>query len=67
MSMGQNPPVWVHAQSFHGVHAGWTSNQAAFVKLVSEGYPGRGMPGQSDFSNAEWSELYSYVKALTAQ
>ncbi|MDP2600559.1 MAG: c-type cytochrome [Deltaproteobacteria bacterium] len=45
----------------------WTYNQAAFIDLVSNGLPGRNMPGFADYSAEEWSALYRYVQSLRAR
>lgn len=64
--VGVNPPVMLMTRSFMAMaKASWATNETEFMKIVSQGTPGRGMPGFSDFTKQEWSALYSYVKGLT--
>jgi len=51
--------------SWAGTHASWSSSESEFMKIVSGGFPGRGMPGISHFTKEEWSELFSYVREIS--
>lgn len=59
-----NPPVYLTTKSFAGSQAHWVKNRSAFVDLVSKGIPGSAMPGQADFTDAEWDALYDRVRSF---
>jgi caa(3)-type oxidase subunit IV len=65
-ALGLNPTVRYVTKSFTGARAPWVGSQAEFIRVVSQGFPGRGMPGMATFSKQEWDDLYSYVRQLTA-
>jgi caa(3)-type oxidase subunit IV len=64
-ALGLNPRVKYITKGFAGARAPWADSQSEFIRVVSQGIPGRGMPGMSGFSRQEWDDLYSYVKQLT--
>lgn len=64
-AVGVNPKVNIITKSFVGTNASWASSESEFMRVVSYGIPGKGMPGYANFSKQEWSELFSYVKSLT--
>ena len=60
-----NPPVYLKAKDFSQSTGDWVNNRSRFIKLVSQGLPGRNMPGFAGFNDGEWSALYQYILALT--
>lgn len=66
-ALGQNPPAYLISKSFMDENIRGLSNEAEFIKVVSEGYPGRGMPGMSGYSTEQWHSLFDYVKGLSHQ
>ncbi len=63
-SQGLNPPVTLMTKAFSGIQAPWVNSQGDFITLVSQGFPGRGMPGKAGFSKEEWGALHSYAREL---
>lgn len=62
--LGVAPVVPMRTQPLSASTGPWRDNEAAFIKLVSEGMPGKAKPGIAHFTAAEWSALYQYVKSL---
>ncbi len=58
---GLNPPLTLKSRSFSQSKL----DKAQFIRVVSEGMPGRGMPGFAQFSAAEWASLHQYVQMLS--
>ncbi|MDZ4677057.1 MAG: c-type cytochrome [Oligoflexia bacterium] len=67
VNIGLNPPVQFISKSWVDAQGSWVGDRGAFVNVVSHGFPGSGMPGMSNFSNQEWSDLHAYVKLLTTK
>lgn len=63
-TLGVNPPAILITKSFAESNGPWKQSEAAFIKTVSEGLPGSGMPGMAGYTATEWSALYSYVRSL---
>lgn len=65
-AIGVNPRTVVVTKSFAVGGRSWAQSESEFIKVTSQGIPGA-MPGMAGYSAQEWSNLYSYVKGLTAQ
>ncbi|MDO8527817.1 MAG: c-type cytochrome [Deltaproteobacteria bacterium] len=59
-----NPFVYLKTEDFSQARGGWAGDRSQFVKVVSNGIPGRGMAGFSGFTDAEWDALWQYVVSL---
>ncbi|MCC6277587.1 MAG: c-type cytochrome [Oligoflexia bacterium] len=66
-AVGVNPPIALYTTSWNGLQAGWIQDSSAFKKIVSEGLTGWGKPGIGHFNSDEWSQLYSYARALSGR
>jgi mono/diheme cytochrome c family protein len=47
--------------------ASWLNNKDKFTTIVTEGIPGRIMPGNGTLTRAEVDALYSYIRAMNAR
>ncbi len=63
-AVGVNPPVYMITMPLAESKSGAMQSESTFMKMVSEGIPGRGMPGMAGYSPQEWTNLYNYVKTL---
>ena len=59
-----NPYVHITTQPFFGTKDTWLANETDFIRIVSEGLPGKSKPGIAHFSPTEWRTLHEYVKLL---
>jgi cytochrome c1 len=56
------PYYRVRTQPLLGHSGYWLTDKAAFVKLISEGLPGRLMPGNGTLTKKEIDDLYNYMR-----
>lgn len=56
------PYYRVRTQPLLGHSGYWLTDKAAFVKLITEGLPGRLMPGNGTLTNKELDDLYNYMR-----
>lgn len=66
MAMGVNPSVAYITKSWVGSNGSWVNSKAEFIDVVSQGLPGLGKPGFSNFSQSQWDQLYNYSRGLTS-
>ena len=61
--VGVQPFAYLKTKPFSTSDA-WYSDRSVFVRIVSEGLPGRGMPGMASFSQSEWETLFQTTRGL---
>lgn len=61
--LGVNPRAYLDTAPLG--HGPWRTDEARFTELVAHGQPGRGKPGISHFTQAEWRALHAYTRELS--